>query len=231
MESPIWDNPVALKVFLWCIMRANHKATTVHFNGQDIDVPSGAFVSGRQAGARACGVPESTFRNVTNRLEKLQMISTKKDSRKTLYSVVKYSYYQAEGQPKGQKKDSRRTAEGQPVDTDKNVKNEENEKKENELRVFMSETATQLGLLRYAGFADAWREWIAYRSEIRKPLTERMVKSQMQLLATSRDPADIIRRSIANGYIGLFVNDKDKRTAPAIPFHDPKNPKEPWEDG
>jgi hypothetical protein len=60
--------------------------------------------------------------------------------------------------------------------------------------------------LNLPAFAEIWREWIDYRREIKKPLTDRNAKAQLAdlaKLAPSR-AVDCIRSSIANGYQGLF---------------------------
>ena len=53
---------------------------------------------------------------------------------------------------------------------------------------------------------DAWSEWVAYRKEIRKKMTDRTCKMQWRLLgkydfATQKQ---IIEKSITNGWTGLF---------------------------
>lgn len=56
---------------------------------------------------------------------------------------------------------------------------------------------------------QAWYEWIEYRKETKKPIkTERTVTKAFGVLKdcfdSGHDPVDIINRSIANGYQGLF---------------------------
>jgi hypothetical protein len=54
----------------------------------------------------------------------------------------------------------------------------------------------------------AWNRWLAYRSEIRKPLTKRTRKAQLTLLGEiHRDgmsQSAAIEQSIRNGWVGLF---------------------------
>lgn len=54
----------------------------------------------------------------------------------------------------------------------------------------------------------AWRRWVDYRSEIKKPLTHRMRKQQMKFLHDQHkigmDHAACIDHSISQGYVGLF---------------------------
>lgn len=54
----------------------------------------------------------------------------------------------------------------------------------------------------------AWADWEAYRREIKKPLTVRMRKAQMQLLKQQHEMGlsqrACIDQSIRNGWVGLF---------------------------
>jgi hypothetical protein len=55
------------------------------------------------------------------------------------------------------------------------------------------------------GFAEKWGEWLSYRSEKRKPVSE--VAARKQLAQLSKDPstaAAAIDQSIANDWQGLF---------------------------
>ena len=55
------------------------------------------------------------------------------------------------------------------------------------------------------GFKTAWREWTAYRTELRKPLKPTAVKRQLAWLAErSADAVAIIGQSIRNNWQGLF---------------------------
>lgn len=51
MESSIWKNANYLKIFLWCLMKANHEEDKFPFNGKDITINRGQFVTGRKEAA------------------------------------------------------------------------------------------------------------------------------------------------------------------------------------
>ncbi|WP_309400198.1 hypothetical protein [Cerasicoccus maritimus] len=57
-----------------------------------------------------------------------------------------------------------------------------------------------------APFKDAWEEWKAHRSEMRKRFTDRAQRMALKKLATLGPEAAIaaIEHSIANGYQGIF---------------------------
>ena len=51
---------------------------------------------------------------------------------------------------------------------------------------------------------EVWQDWINFRKEIKKPLTETMCKQQAKRLSLCTDANAVICNSIANGWQGLF---------------------------
>lgn len=55
---------------------------------------------------------------------------------------------------------------------------------------------------------EAWQDWLAYRAEIRKPVSVRMRKAQWHMLKQQHDyglsQRACIEQSIRNGWVGLF---------------------------
>ncbi len=51
---------------------------------------------------------------------------------------------------------------------------------------------------------EVWQDWINFRKEIKKPLTETMCKQQAKKLSLCTDANAVICNSIANGWLGLF---------------------------
>lgn len=51
---------------------------------------------------------------------------------------------------------------------------------------------------------QAWAEWAQARSESRKPLTKTMCTAQAKQLAGHANADEVIRKSIAAGWQGLF---------------------------
>lgn len=55
------------------------------------------------------------------------------------------------------------------------------------------------------GFKELWKEWFEYRKELKKKLTLKSAKQQLNLLKQHpADAVDIINNSIMNGWQGLF---------------------------
>lgn len=62
--------------------------------------------------------------------------------------------------------------------------------------------------LNYENFINTWKDWINYRNEIKKKVTESTAKLQFKKLEGFRaegiDPVKTIHQSIENGWTGLF---------------------------
>ncbi|EJD0986056.1 hypothetical protein NZD08_002572 [Salmonella enterica] len=52
--------------------------------------------------------------------------------------------------------------------------------------------------------AEIWQDWIKFRREKRQPLTETTCAYQAKQLASHQNADEVIRRSIAGGWQGLF---------------------------
>ncbi len=62
---------------------------------------------------------------------------------------------------------------------------------------------------------DAWRDFVAHRHKLRKPLTERAVELILADLAkTPLDADEMLRRTVTNGWTGVFPLDHRRRDTP-----------------
>ena len=102
--SPIFENEKALKVWIWCLLKATHK---------------GQFVTGRKKAGEELKMKERTVYDYFKLLEKLQMISIKSNNKFSIVTVEKWEDYQVEEL----KIDNRTTTKQQQSNTNKNVKN------------------------------------------------------------------------------------------------------------
>ena len=128
IDSRVFKNPDLLKVWIWCLMRANHKSTWVEMKtGKskiEVKVEPGQFVFGRKSAAKELGMPESSVRNRMVKLKNMRNVDIKEDRQYSIVSIVNWVSYQDEINKKDIKEDRQRTGKGQAKDTDKNVKNE-----------------------------------------------------------------------------------------------------------
>ena len=123
LESAVFRDARLWQVWTWCLMRANHKTTTTLFDGKQMELRPGQFISGRFNGGEACNMPPSTFRNQVERLRKMGNLDIRPDSKKTIFTVRKWAEYQANDNSRT----ARGTTGGQQEDTDKNGRMEDKE--------------------------------------------------------------------------------------------------------
>lgn len=133
-NSFVWTNPNMLKLWMLCLMKASHKGNKFLFNGQEIHVSSGQFVTGGHAIAKEFneGVPVDnqvvgrTLWRWMKKFEKEEMLSIKSTSKYSVVTIKNWDDYQASDNQVS----SDRQASVKPVSTNKNAKNAENAKNE-----------------------------------------------------------------------------------------------------
>lgn len=138
-ESDIFQNEKWLKVWIWCLIKANHKGKSVPVKTGKyetvVKLNRGQFIFGRHKSAKILNMKSSTVRNIMEKLEKLENLDIKPDTHYSIVTIRDYDLYQNiesyKGQAKGQAEDNQRTTKGQPKDTNKNDKHYKNEKKKN----------------------------------------------------------------------------------------------------
>jgi hypothetical protein len=129
LTSAVFQNEKLLKVWIWCLIRANWTESPIFFDGEEITLQRGQFVTGRFTGSEQCNMNPKTFYNQLQKLAEMNNIVLVSDNRKTKISIVNYESYQDDivsgWTTSGQPMDNRRTTDGQLVDTDKNIRSKE----------------------------------------------------------------------------------------------------------
>lgn len=121
-----------LKLWILCLTKASHKESRFIFNGQEISVSSGQFVTGRAVIEKEFneGVPRDqqivgrTLWRWLKRFEKEEMLSIESTSKYSVISIKNWNEYQGSDQQVS----SGRPSTVQQVSTYKNEKNDKNEK-------------------------------------------------------------------------------------------------------
>lgn len=127
LKSPIFENEKALKIWIWCLLKASHNERKQLVGQQIIDIKKGEFVFGRNRASEELKMTESTIYKYIKLLEKLQMISIKSNNKFSVISIEKWEDYQVEEL----KNNIKITTEEQQSNTNKNVKNIKNVKNNN----------------------------------------------------------------------------------------------------
>lgn len=135
MESPIWQDPYYLKLWMYCLMKASHREHKQLIGNQLVDLKPGEFVTGRNALADDLNngmkpkqkQSEISWWRYLNNLEQWGMLNIKKTNKYSVISISKWCEYQESEQ----QLNNNRTTDEQQLNTNKNVKNDKNEKNDN----------------------------------------------------------------------------------------------------
>lgn len=143
MESSVWTDPDLFRLWMYCLMKANHEVKTFYHDKQQISLEAGQFVTGRFSLEKDLNngvpkrkqIPETTLWNWLKKLQDAGNIDIKSTNKYSIVTVVNWSEYQESGQQidsnlptDGQQTDNRLPTDGQQVVTNKNVKNLKNDK-------------------------------------------------------------------------------------------------------
>lgn len=132
MDSFVWTNPYMYKLWNLCLMKASHENRKFLFNGKEIWLNSGEFVTGRDAITfemnkgvkREHQVNSGSVWRWLKRFEKEGMLNIKSTTKYSVVSINNWDDYQASEHQANIK----RTTSEQQVHTNKNEKNDKNEK-------------------------------------------------------------------------------------------------------
>ena len=128
LYSDTFKNDKLLKVWIYCLLKATHAECDCVVGRQTVKIKPGQFVFGRKKASTELDMPESTIRDYVELLVKSKNIDIKSTNKYSLITVIKWGDFQEKNETSDSKSDSKRTADGQQMDTYKNVKNVENEK-------------------------------------------------------------------------------------------------------
>ena len=155
--SRIFQSEGLLKVWIWCLLKANHKKAWVSIKigrGEtEVHLDPGQFIYGRKSAAKELKMKPSSVRNRIEKLKNIGNLDTQQDTHYTIITIKNWDVYQKKEKKEDTKEDRQRTGKGQAKDTDKNVENVENVKKgktfcENSIEFSLSKLLLGLILLR-----------------------------------------------------------------------------------
>lgn len=90
LDNGIFENAELLKVFVWCILKANSEPAVVY--GRSLK--AGQFVTGRVTAAEELRLPPSTVYDRMQRLQKMKYIKIDSNTKNSKVTVIKYKTYQ-----------------------------------------------------------------------------------------------------------------------------------------
>jgi len=127
-ESPVFDNPNLLKVWIWCLCKVTHVKHEVIIGKQIIELQPGQFVFGRLKAAGELKMNDRTVYDYMKFLQKLEMIQMNPNNKFTLITIINWAFYQDETvelqQQNTQQPTIKDTQQNNTYKNDKNIKNE-----------------------------------------------------------------------------------------------------------
>jgi len=138
IDSRVFQNDGLLKVWIWCLLKANHKEKWVSIKtgkgSTEIKIGKGQFVFGRKSASKELKMKPSTVRDRMQKLRDMQNIDTQPDTHYTVISIKNWDTYQSQEVIPDTQPDRQPTGNRQATDTNKKVKKGKKVKKKNKYR-------------------------------------------------------------------------------------------------
>lgn len=129
LENSCCNKPNYAWVWVFMLLRANHKTSKIIWNGKEEMLKPGQFITGREELSRQTGVPTSTIEDILTFYEKRQhQIRQQKTNKFRIITIVNWAKYQDKGTKSDSKSNNQPTSEQQQSNTDKKIKNDKNDK-------------------------------------------------------------------------------------------------------
>ncbi len=147
-------------VHLWVhlLLSANHEKKEFMWNKEIIIIKEGQLLTGRDKLAEETGINRSTIENILKLLENEHQIEQQKTTKFRVITILNWKTYQTDD-----KKSSNRVAtKEQQSSTNKNVKNDNNEKN-NTMAIAIDEIPKVINL--FKDIDGSYKEWFANTTE------------------------------------------------------------------
>lgn len=131
-NSFVWTNSDMFKLWILCLMKASHEDRKFLFNGQEVRLTSGQFVTGAHAIAKEYNEGVSSDKAIAwrtlwrwlKKFENEELLTIQSNARYSVITIKNWSDYQSSDKPLT----SQRQSSDKPLTTYKNEKNDKNEK-------------------------------------------------------------------------------------------------------
>ena len=96
LESPIFENEKALKVWIWCLLKATYTERDQLVGRQIVHLEKGQFVTGRKKASQELKMKERTVYDYFRSLENLKMLVVKTNNKFSVVTITNWEDYQIE---------------------------------------------------------------------------------------------------------------------------------------
>ena len=137
IDSEVFVKPEYLKVWIWCLLKANHKNKYTDWkigkNTTTLKVNRGQFIFGRNTASDELLMNGSLVYRVIQWLSEKNMIRIQPNSHYSLITIINYDTYQNDEEKTEQPSNRQRTAIEQAANTNNNINNSNNVNNDNKL--------------------------------------------------------------------------------------------------
>ena len=113
-ESRVFQNEGLFKVWMWCLLKANHKGAWVPIkvgrSTMEVWINPGQFVFGRKKAAKELKMKASTVWKRIKKLENMRNCDIKSNSKYSIITIINWNTYQGHEEKGNSKGDSQGTA-------------------------------------------------------------------------------------------------------------------------
>jgi len=222
LESKIFASEKGLKIWIWLILKANHKERYIPITiakGQSIvHIKRGQMIFGRISAEEELRISRSVIYKWIKKMERDKMITIESNNHYSIITICKYDEYNdstsAKVASKEQPNSNQEIANEQPQDI---LKNEEKHKNEETSSINLSQndldeiSKNNLSIpFKSPMLSKVWNELCAMPKWRKKPAAS--IKMNLEKLSEyDEDYAlELIKRAIAGNYQGLFFKNTDR---------------------
>lgn len=131
LDNPIFKNDKLFRVFMFCLLRAQHTAGDQLVGDSVVYLDKGQLATGRIAISEQTGLSQQNVRTAISKLEKLGILTIKPTTKYSVITMVNWNQYQQTNQQVTNKQ----PASNQQVTTSNNVNNEDNDNKVDQSKI------------------------------------------------------------------------------------------------
>lgn len=196
--------PDRVAVWMWLLDNAAWKETTHDVKGHAVVVPRGSVCVSERHIAEQCGVGYQVVRTAIKRFKAEHMINATPTHGKNLISLCNYEKHQS---PQGRSNALVNATPTQPQ-RNPNAQKEQGNKVTKDTNVSLDASVAEI--LRKCVPSDDAENFVAFRREIKKPMTQRSAQAMVNMLTGHHDPSAVLNNSISNGWQGIFPDKTPK---------------------
>lgn len=127
LENPIiCKDSDYLSVWIYLLLNATHKEIPALFKGEKIILQPGQLITGRKSMSSKLKISESKIYRIINEYKSEQQIEQQTSNKNSLITILNWNKYQQIEQQNEQQMNNKRTTTEQQLNTNKNVKNDNN---------------------------------------------------------------------------------------------------------